>query len=327
MRAQGLRENILDFGHIRTISNFRYNVWKKNAAETLVIVIQKNITPTVTNIIHPRTPEEFTNDCNAKQVNQVLWHKVVGKRFLVRADVVIVKKIESHAVPLSEICDVSQGIIVYKTREQSARNLYISDKPNGPEWKKLLDTKSSIGRYSISWGERYLKYGEWLWCSRNSKYFEQPKLLFVRLRNKSLSRKLVASYDDTALYNRDNFNNIIVKDNNYSIKYVLGLFNSNLLNYWYKAYFDNVNINPAQVRMLPLCPIDTSAPSDKSRHDKMVQLVDRMLELHKKLGGAKVADEKNMLERQIEAVDGQIDGLVYELYGLSDDEIGIVEGK
>ena len=51
-----------------------------------------------------------------------------------------------------------------------------------------------------------------------------------------------------------------------------------------------------------------------------------MLGLHKKLGDAKLADEKRKLERQIEAVDGQIDRLVYELYGLSEEEIGIVEG-
>jgi len=32
-----------------------------------------------------------------------------------------------------------------------------------------------------------------------------------------------------------------------------------------------------------------------------------------------------MLKRQIKVVDAQIDGLVYDLYGLTDEEIGIVE--
>jgi hypothetical protein len=83
----------------------------------------------------------------------------------------------------------------------------------------------------------------------------------------------------------------------------------------------------AELRRIPIPIMDHSRSVDKSRHDKMVQLVDRMLELHKKLGGAKVADGKRMLERQIEAVDGQIDRLVYELYELTEEEIGIVEGK
>jgi hypothetical protein len=57
----------------------------------------------------------------------------------------------------------------------------------------------------------------------------------------------------------------------------------------------------------------------------MVTLVERMLALHKQLGEVKTDHEKTLLERQIEATDKQIDALVYELYGLTDEEIGIVE--
>ncbi len=49
------------------------------------------------------------------------------------------------------------------------------------------------------------------------------------------------------------------------------------------------------------------------------------LELHKKLQAARVPDEKTMIKRQIDATDRQIDMLVYELYGLTDNEIAIVE--
>lgn len=64
----------------------------------------------------------------------------------------------------------------------------------------------------------------------------------------------------------------------------------------------------------------------KAKHDKMVSFVERMLELHKKLNAAKVPDEKIKLQRQIDATDAQIDKLVYELYGLTAEEIKIVEG-
>ena len=67
-------------------------------------------------------------------------------------------------------------------------------------------------------------------------------------------------------------------------------------------------------------------PTDKSRHDRMVELVERMLGLHKSLAAAKTDHDKTLLQRQITATDNQIDQLVYELYGLSNDEIGIVEG-
>jgi len=58
----------------------------------------------------------------------------------------------------------------------------------------------------------------------------------------------------------------------------------------------------------------------------MVSLVDRMLDLHKRLAAAKTDHERTLLERQISATDREIDRLVYELYGLTEDEIKIVEG-
>jgi hypothetical protein len=59
----------------------------------------------------------------------------------------------------------------------------------------------------------------------------------------------------------------------------------------------------------------------------MVDLVDHMLDLHKKLPTVKTPHEKETIQRQIDATDRQIDLLVYELYELTDEEIGIVEGS
>jgi hypothetical protein len=58
----------------------------------------------------------------------------------------------------------------------------------------------------------------------------------------------------------------------------------------------------------------------------MVTLVTQMLDLNKKLQDARLEQERTMLSRQIEATDGAIDKLVYELYGLTDEEIKTVEG-
>ncbi|MBN1889609.1 MAG: hypothetical protein JW850_16555 [Thermoflexales bacterium] len=77
---------------------------------------------------------------------------------------------------------------------------------------------------------------------------------------------------------------------------------------------------------MPIHPIDFSSPADVARHDQMVQLVERMLDLHKRLAAAQSPHDKTQLQRQIEATDKQIDALVYELYGLTDEEIRIVEG-
>jgi len=52
-----------------------------------------------------------------------------------------------------------------------------------------------------------------------------------------------------------------------------------------------------------------------------------MLALHKQLADARLDQDKTAIQRQIDATDRQIDALVYELYGLTDEEIAIVEGR
>ena len=52
-----------------------------------------------------------------------------------------------------------------------------------------------------------------------------------------------------------------------------------------------------------------------------------MFDLHQRQSAAKTPQEKTALERQIAATDTQIDCLVYDLYGLTGDEIKIVEGS
>ena len=59
----------------------------------------------------------------------------------------------------------------------------------------------------------------------------------------------------------------------------------------------------------------------------MVALVTQMLDLNKRLQDARLEQEKTQLSRQIAATDASIDKLVYELYGLTEEEIAIVEGN
>ena len=76
---------------------------------------------------------------------------------------------------------------------------------------------------------------------------------------------------------------------------------------------------------VPIRVINFFDAADKSRHTRMVELVERMLASHRQLAALKIAHERTALERQIEATDRQIDKLVYDLYGLTEKEIAIVE--
>jgi len=116
----------------------------------------------------------------------------------------------------------------------------------------------------------------------------------------------------------------------YRFEYFLGLFNSKYFKWVYRRRVHEQRRVFAQVKLsnlkrLPIRTIDFSDPTDKARHDRMVKLVETMLKLHKQLAAAKTSHEKTAIQRQIDATDRQIDQLVYKLYGLTDEEIQIVE--
>ena len=81
----------------------------------------------------------------------------------------------------------------------------------------------------------------------------------------------------------------------------------------------------AAVGKLPIYTPDFDNPDDKVRHDRMVALVNEMLELHKHRIHAKTDQEKRIITQEIASTDREIDSLVYGLYGLTADEITIVE--
>ncbi len=115
------------------------------------------------------------------------------------------------------------------------------------------------------------------------------------------------------------------------VRFIVGVLNSALMRYLYttsvreaqQKAFPQVKV--AALRALPVRPIDFDDASDKARHDKVVALVEKMLDLHKRHKAARTPQETNLLAGQIAATDRQIDALVYELYGLTSDEIALVE--
>ena len=117
----------------------------------------------------------------------------------------------------------------------------------------------------------------------------------------------------------------------YRKEYVLGLLNSKLLEWMIRQTATQMrggyySFESRFIRNLPIRTIKHSEAGDKTLHDNMVSLVDRIQELNKRLSATKNPNDKIQLEREIESTDRQIDQLVYKLYGLTEEEIKIVDG-
>ncbi len=170
--------------------------------------------------------------------------------------------------------------------------------------------------------------GDFWWELRPCDYydtFDKPKLVYP-----DICKHPRFTYDDTGIYLANTAYALGTSD-----KYLLGILNSRL--FWFAI--SNISI-PFGVRAgefryrliyqymekVPVRKLDLKKPAEKAAHDKMVDLVNRRLALTPKLRAATAESERAVLQNAVTATDQQIDQLVYELYGLTEDEIKLVEG-
>jgi predicted type IV restriction endonuclease len=186
------------------------------------------------------------------------------------------------------------------------------------ENKKCLEDREK-GRFK---GPNWYGYGR----LQNIDLMLLPKILVPDIADRASF-----ALDEEGQYTFVSGYGITLKDDvSEATKYILGLLNSKTLDFYLKQvsttlrggffrYFTQF------IEQLPIRTIDFSNPPDEARHDRMVELVEGMLALHEELAAARTAHEQRAIQRQIDATDRRIDELVYELYGLSEEEIQIVE--
>ena len=148
--------------------------------------------------------------------------------------------------------------------------------------------------------------------------------------------KIIAMLSNT-IENKDKYilvNTINQLDNisDLNSKFILAILNSKLISWFTYIFIFGKAIrtmhfdNPATSR-IPMPLVDLTKKSDKEVHDKLVKLVDNIIAINKKLVGENNPNTKEILERQVRALDGEIDRLVYGLYQLTEEEINIIEDR
>ncbi len=249
----------------------------------------------------------------------------------------LLQKIDLCSQPLDKFCTVSTGLKVYQTGKgkppqtdyEKEHRVFHATTQRDSTYERYLDGVD-VRRYFLGWSGEYLSYGDWLAEPRKSVPFVGERLLVRQIPAKP--PYLVHSvFTNEPFYNDINSMVVFSPVGGIALKYLLGLINSLLLSVWFRATFDKLqrNIFPQfkvkELASFPIRPINFSDPADRARHDRMVSLVEQMLSLHKRLAEAKLPHDKEVLQQQIDVTDQQIDRLVYELYGLTGEEIKMVE--
>jgi hypothetical protein len=209
-----------------------------------------------------------------------------------------------------------KSCVIYLTRENML-NEYPNIKKHIDPYKRILETKREVKLGRQPWYSLH-------WPRVKSNFERNPKLLVQSIRNLSLKRRVIVAFDDMGLFADHTLNVIFSKQQDYDLKFILGILNSNLINFLFTKKYIDINIKGVYLNKVPIPQLDFSNLKDFENHENMVSLVNHMLLIKNKIGHT--PQEKEALQRDIEATDKQIDLQVYELYGLTEVEIKIVEG-
>ncbi|MBU3907338.1 MAG: N-6 DNA methylase [Nanoarchaeota archaeon] len=138
--------------------------------------------------------------------------------------------------------------------------------------------------------------------------------------------KLTVAFDREGLFSFNTVTNILVSDKKYSEEFIVALLNSSLIQYYtYKFIYQNairsMDFYEAYAKQIPI-PKELS----EKQQQKITSSVNQMLDLQKKYHDEKISgNEKERLKQQIDNVNYEINQEVYKLYGLTPEEIEIVE--
>jgi len=220
-------------------------------------------------------------------------------------------------------------LLPYEIKANTARLLPASElsKRYPSAWAYLLRNRSCLenrekGRFK---GNAWYRFGR----AQNLGMWEQRKLMIPYM----VSR--LAAYLDV----NENLYFINVTTGGYGLttdesrgrlEYLCALLNSKLLHFLFSKLSTTFHggyyaANKQYLERLPIIPIDHRDEKSRDQEQGCVALVNRMLDLHKRLREVRTDHDKRVIQRQIKATDDEINRLVYELYDLTEDDIKIVE--
>jgi hypothetical protein len=252
----------------------------------------------------------------------------------------VLTKLEHGSQPLSSFCRLNRGVHAYRTdgygksafragpqtkRDKDEQVYHANKKVNDTYFRELKG--KHLQRYHYTWDGTYISYGDWLAESRSPEFFMQPKLAIRKI----IARRLICAWVPKPTVLDQSIYVVIAKPGaKVSLLYLLGILSSSIGG-WYlqrkHSIYDTLYpwFPKEHLANFPIRPIEFTRAPSKSLHDRIVSAVEQMLTLHGQLDHANTPQEKTSLKRQIDAKDSQIDRLVYDLYGLTQSDIEIIE--
>ena len=226
----------------------------------------------------------------------------------------VVNLISSSPLTVKDVFpEISQGLIAYDKYKGQSEEIIKSRAYHSFIYKDGLKKwlwGEDVTRYNLTWnGKEYIDYCNGIANPRNPSFFVGKRMLVREITNPSIFAALIEieAYNDPSI--------IIVKESrDYPIEILVGIMNSKLATFFHfnhspkatKGAFPKILVQDIKEYPLPKVNLD--------ERKILMRLVDDVTTIKK---GKSIADTS--------ALENQIDFLVYHLYGLTYDEVLIVD--
>lgn len=323
LQYKRIRQHV--FGKIKITEIVRYfqPVFPKTTVDTEVVLIRK-AKPMVTHRV--KITLFYKNGVtDSYEVLQSRWQATKGKpvNILERPEFIELADKLRKASRLDEFCIITQGAKPFQvgkgrppqTRKIVSEKPFVSNTKRDSTFRPLL-RGSLINRYQILWkGDYWISFGDWLAEPRYSANYDVLSKIVIRQTGDSL----IATLDSNQFIVRDNLYTIIPREKNLDLRYILGLLNSHLLNWFYQTILNPekgealAQVKRGHLAQLPIVLPNFFNSTEKKLHDNLVALVDIMLDLNKRIQTVK-GSAKEQIQRQIGKTDREIDEIVLTLW-------------
>ncbi len=254
-----LRRHVLDTCHARYIADLSMGVFPGAEVPCCVVVLEKR-RPLELPLDHPVKVLRFSEHSGSEEtrMDSGRFRKLPYFMFNVgidRATCEIIDQMESGAEQLSIFVDIRDGI-----NPANIKDKLVSDERGGPAFKPVLVGKD-IKPFSLAWSGLFVNYdpsavdkakGEYCFLREERIFLAEKKLV-----NRQTARRLIAALDDEQYYALNSCHLTLIEDDRLDIMYLLSLYNSDLLNFYYSAVFRDTEkvfpqVKTANVEKLPL---------------------------------------------------------------------------
>jgi type I restriction-modification system DNA methylase subunit len=366
------------------------DVFEDATVETIIFEFRKDYSNDKVNIIVYNKSEKisYVDDLRTKEISKANWKQNENWNFNIYVSpeqFELLQKIPSDSVELETIADFTLGITPYdKYRghsQETIKSRAFHSKTKDSDVYKPLISGGNIERYYVSDEiTEYIKYGDWLGASRDERFFKSPRILIRQIVSGKPPR-IYAGYTDKSLYYTQIGFGVIPNADTISVKSLLALINSKLINFYHKYSFLDLEKELFQKILIANCkkfPISNRLLKEPNLFNQIIEkmiefkeeenlLINNFIELFesklsinkpsKKLQNWNLLDFGSLLKEfkklkvklsleeeaewmqyfkgqkqkaeivktEIEQTEIEIDQMVYELYGLSENEIKIVE--